>query len=223
MTTLQIRFATTNAPESMKRGLIKDRPLRARLVERFTVLNKIDFRAIQEGGTYAEQVDEDTPGRKVLWAKANDIVKGRLIGNGLDVNWVRWKSKLLEDLTIGTGDDAIHIAVVQVTERRPGKRESWVQKVYCVHKPTRRAPNKALRPIVDDTLRDHTKRDDTADMPWTVIGDMNGTLNLGQGLGDHGPDHIRASHHFEALGQHVVNRPGLSDHHFLIADAAVEV
>lgn len=225
MSTLRQRFGQTNAPESMKRGLIKDRLTRARLVEAFTIAFRIDFRGIVEGGTYAEQVDGETPARKVLWAKANDIVKGRLVGNGLDAAWWRWKTKLLDDITIGQGDEAIHLAVVEATERRPKprSRKPWKQKVYVVHKPTKRATNKALRPIVDQTLREHTRRDDKAGIPWVILTDANGALDIGVELGSHGPDHIRASKHFEPLGQKVIRRPGLSDHYFLIADAAVEV
>lgn len=218
MTTLQIRFATTNAPESAKRGLMRDRLLRAIRVQNWAIRHRVDIRAIQEAGTYAEQVDAQKPGRKVLWGQVNDFVKGRRIANGLDVNAWRFKSRLVDNHTIGTGDDAVNIPVVLVTHRRTG----FQFKVRPVHKPTRRADNADLRPIIDQVLRAEARRDDAADMPWVDLGDFNGPFDLGVELGDHGVDSIRGSHHFEPLGQQVFDRPPLSDHDFLIADAAVE-
>lgn len=219
---MRVRFATTNAPESKKRGLLKDRLARARRLSQWAILQRIDFRAIQEGGTYAETVDEETPLRKVLWARFNSFVNGRQIGNGLDVNRRRWRSRLLDDITIGKGDGAVHLAVVEATERRPRRgRVPWKQKVYVVHKPTRVAENSALRGVVDAALVEHTRRDDLMGMPWTVLGDGNGPFDLPNGveLADHLVDSIIGSHHFEPLGQKVVDRPLLSDHRFLIADA----
>lgn len=223
--TILLRFATTNVPESAKRGLLRDRLERARRVNQWATRRKIDVRALQEAGTYAEQVDAETPIRKVLWARWNQIVRGRRVGNGADIRHWRWKSRLLDDLTIGRGEGAIHLAVVLITERRPRpkSRPPWVQKAYIVHKPTRRAANSSLRDVVDDVLRNHTRIDDAAGMPWTILGDFNGPFNHGVELGDHGVDSIRASAHFEPLGQTVVDRPLLSDHCFLIADAAVDV
>jgi hypothetical protein len=219
VTTLQIRFATTNAPESAKRGLLRDRLARAVKVQRWATRHRIDVRVIQEAGTYAERVDIDTPARKVLWAKFNAFVKGRQIGNGIDVNRWRFKSRLLDDLTVGLGDGAVHLAVALVTHRRTG----FTFKVYAVHKPTRRADNSSLRPVIDAALRERTRHDDKAGTPWIVAGDFNGPFDHGVELGDHGVDSIRASKHFEPLGQQVYDRPLLSDHDFLIADAAVEV
>lgn len=215
---IRIRFATTNAPESMKRGLLKDRLTRALRVQDWALRRRIDVRVIQEAGTYAERVDIDTPARKVLWAKFNSFVKGRQIGNGIDVNRVRFRSRLLEDITVGSGDGAVHIAVALITHRRTGF--AWKQ--YAIHKPTRRAENSSLRGVIDDVLRQHARLDDKAGRAWVMAGDFNGPFNLGVQLGDHGVDTIAASKHFEPLGQRVVDRPLLSDHAFLIADALVE-
>lgn len=218
MTTLRLRFATRNSPESMKRGLLRDRLKRARRAARFDRLKRIDVAALQEAGTYAEQAE--TPRHKALWARFNDIVRGRQVGNGVVVNRWRFKSRLLEDIKVGSGDDAVHIAVVLVTHRRTG----WSFKFRAVHKPTRRADNKDLRPVIDDRLREEHKRDDAAKppMPWVTAGDFNGPFSQGVQLGDHGVDSIVASEHFEPLGQRVYDRPLLSDHAFLTADAAVE-
>jgi hypothetical protein len=226
VTTIPIRFATTNTPESMKRGLLKDRAARARRLFRFYASKRIDVCALQEAGTYAEL--SETPQHKALWARFNQIVRGRQVGNGVVVNRWRWRSRLLEDVTVGTGDEAVHIAVVLVTERPTRGRDPFKFKFYAVHRPTRRATNKDLRPVIDDVLAMHTRYDDKAVPPraWVVAGDMNvspwnpvgGVL-----LGSHRVDHIRASHHFEPLGQEVYDRPLLSDHDFLVAEAAVEV
>lgn len=218
MTTLQIRFATTNAPESAKRGLLRDRAARARRLFRFYASKRIDVVALQEAGTYAEQAE--TRQHKALWAKWNQIVKGRQVGNGVAVNRWRWKTRLLTDVEVG----GLHIAVVLVTERATRGRDPFKFKFYAVHRPTRRADNSALRPVIDTALREYTRRDDVAKMPWVIAGDMNvNPWGWGQKLGQHGVDHINASAHFEPLGQLVFDRPLLSDHDFLIADAAVEV
>lgn len=217
MPTLRLRFATTNAPESMKRGLLKDRLRRARRLYRFFRETRVDVAALQEAGTYAEQAE--TPRHKALWAQFNDIVKGRQVGNGVVVNRWRFKSRLLEDIKVGQGDDAVHIAVVLVTHRRT----RWFFTFRAVHRPTRVADNAELRPVVDGVLREQTKRDDADGMPWVIAGDMNvNPWGWGVKLGQHGVDHINASHHFEPVGQHVYDRPLLSDHAFLTADAAVE-
>ena len=218
MTTIHIRFATRNSPESMKRGLLRDRLKRARRAARFDREQGIDVAALQEAGSYAEQVDGTDRRYKALWAKFNNLVKGRQVGNGATVNGRRFKARLLEDVQVGD----LHIACILVTHRRAG----FKFKFYAVHRPTRRADNAALRPVIDGVLREHTKRDDAAGMPWVVAGDMNvSPWNPVRGvvLGSHGVDHIVGSRHFEPLGQRVVDRPLLSDHAFLIADAAVEV
>jgi endonuclease/exonuclease/phosphatase family metal-dependent hydrolase len=218
VTTLHIRFATTNAPESMKRGLLKDRLARARRLFRFYRETTIDVVALQEAGSYARRIDWEVGRRKSLWARANNIVKGRSVGNGAVVRIGRFKSRSLPDVVVGD----LHIAVILVTHRRTG----FKFKFYAVHRPTRRAENKNLRPVIDGVLREHTKRDEASGIPWVIAGDMNvnpwslpGDVKLGQ----HGVDHIRASREFEPNGQIVVNRPLLSDHDFLIADAVVEV
>lgn len=226
MTTLRIRFATTNAPESAKRGLLRDRLARARRVFRFYARKRIDVCALQEAGTYSELVDGETPALKALWAKFNQIVRGRQVGNGVVVNSWRFKARLLEDITVGTGDEAVHIPVVLVTERATRGRDPFKFKFYAVHRPTRVADNADLRPVIDDVLKMHTRYDDKADRAWVIAGDMNvapwNPVN-GVKLGSHKVDHIVASRHFEPLGQTVVDRPLLSDHDFLIADAVVEV
>lgn len=214
--TLRIRFATTNAPESMKRGLLRDRLGRARRLFGFYRRQRIDVAATQEAGTYAEIVDNETPTIKALWAQFNALVKGRQVGNGVIVNARRWKSRLLDDVEVG----GLHIAVVMVTHRRTG----FAFKFYGLHQPTRRADNSALRPVIDAALREHTRRDDKAGTPWVIAGDTNsGQWGWGVELGDHAVDVIRSSAHFEPLGQTVAHYPLLSDHDFLIADAAVEV
>lgn len=211
---MKLKFATTNAPESMKRGLIRDRLARARRVAGFYIRHDIDVGAAQEAGTYLEDVDNVRPEIKALWAAANDIVRGRLVGNGVVVKRRRWRAHLLEDITIGDGDDAVHIAVVLLTHRWTG----FQFKFYAVHKPRRRgAENTYLRPIIDQQLRAHTRRDDVAGMPWVVAGDFNGSTDLGVDLGSHGPDHIRGSREFEPVSHYVVRRPLLSDHPFLVA------
>lgn len=218
MSTLRIRFATTNAPESAKRGLLRDRLARAQRLFKFYERKRIDVTALQEAGTYAERAQ--TPLHKALWAKFNQIVRGRQVGNGVAVNRWRFASRLLTDVEVG----GLHIAVVLVTERPTRGRDPFKFKFYAVHRPTRRADNSALRPVIDDALREYTRRDDKAGMPWVIAGDMNvNPWGWGVELGQHGVDHIRASHHFEPLGQQVFDRPLLSDHDFLIADAAVEV
>jgi hypothetical protein len=225
VTTLQIRIATTNAPESAKRGLLRDRLARARRVNQWAIRRRVDVRVIQEAGTYGELVDDETPQRKVLWAKWNQIVRGRRVGNGVDVNHWRWKSRLLEDIVVGTGDEAVHIPVVLLTERSVRGRDPFKFKTYGVHRPTRRADNAHLRGVIDDVLAMHIRYDDKADRPWIVAGDMNvSPWNPVRGvvLGSHGVDHIVGSHHFEPVGQAHVDRPLLSDHEFLIADAVVE-
>lgn len=220
MTTLRVRFATTNAPESMKKGLLRSRIERARRVARFQRVKKIDVRAIQEAGTYAEQIDATTPLYKTLWATANDFVNGRKVGNGVEVNHWRFKSRLLDEITVGKGDNAIHIPVVLLTHRISG----FQFKFYAVHRPTRTAENRALRPVIDEVLREHTKRDDRDGMPWVIAGDMNeNPWGWGKELGQHGVDHIRSSRHFHAKGCLAHDRPLLSDHKFLVADALVEV
>lgn len=220
--TVRLRIATTNAPESFKKGLLRDKILRATKIENWAIRRNIDIRAIQEGGTFAEQIDVQTPLRKVLWAKANTLVKGRRVGNGLDVNRRRWRSRLLDDLTVGD----LHIAVVLITERRPPKGcEPLRFKVRAIHRPTRRAKNAALRDVIDDVIDEQERIDNAAGMPWIDLGDMNDGRwgRRGVELGKFGPDHIRASKHFEPLGQRVVRRHLLSDHHFLIADTQIEV
>ena len=224
MTTLRIRFATTNVPESRKRGLLTDRIKRAARVMRFYGNKGIDVCALQEAGTYAEQAE--TPRHKALWAQFNDIVRGRQVGNGVVVNRWRWKSLLLSDVTVGQGDDAVHIAAVLITERPTRGRDPFRFKFYAAHRPTRRAANANLRPVIDSVLKEHTKRDDAADMPWVIAGDMNvSPWNPvgGRVLGSHGVDHVVSSRDFEPLGQQVYDRPLLSDHAFLVADAVVEV
>lgn len=217
MTTLRLRLGTRNAPESLKRGLLKDRLTRARRVQNWAIRRRLDVCAIQEAGTWAERVDTETPLRKVLWAKFNQRVNGRQVGNGVDVNRRRWKSELLDDLTVGD----LHIAVVLLTHRRTG----WQFKFRAVHRPTRRADNSALRDVIDDALEEQHRLDDAAGMPWVTAGDMNAGRwgKRGRELARHAVDHIRASHHFDPIGQQSVDRPLLSDHEFLIADAEVEV
>jgi hypothetical protein len=218
MTAIRLRIATTNVPESMKRGLLKDRERRARRVVRFYRERRVDIGAVQEAGTYLEAAE--TPRLKALWAKFNDIVKGRLVGSGIVVNRWRFGSRLLDDITVGNGDDAVHIPVALVTHRRT----KWQTKVYGPHRPTRRAVNAYLRPVIDTRLHEETKRDDAADMPWLIVTDANkNPWGWGVNLGQHGVDHVRGSDDFESLGQEVYSRPLLSDHEFLIADAVVEV
>lgn len=219
MTTLRIRFGTRNAPESMKRGLLKDRLARAWRVQNWAIRRRVDVCAIQEAGTYAEQVDGQTSLRKVLWAKFNQRVRGRQVGNGVDVDRRRWKSRLLDDLTIGKGEGSVHLAVVELTHRKTGFTFTF----YAIHKPTRRATNSSLRGVIDDALREKARLDNKAGRPWVIAGDFNGPFDFGLQLADHGVDTITASKDFEPLGQRVVDRPLLSDHAFLIADAAVEV
>lgn len=218
MSTLRIRLSTTNAPESMKHGLIKDRVKRARRVVRFYREQQVDIGAVQESGDYFAAA---TKGEavKAVWAQFNDYVRGRRIGNGLVVKRRQWKTRKVDDITIGTGGDAIHIAVVDVTHKRTG----WRVRCRAIHKPTKRATNADLRPLVDAALKAAHRRDDDAGIPWLDLGDMNGSAVEGVKLASHGPDHIRGSRDFEALGQRVVDRPLLSDHPFLIAGAAVEV
>ena len=214
--TIRLRFATTNAPESMKRGLLKDRLARARRLYRFYRETGVDVAALQEAGTYAEQVDATDSRYKALWARFNDIVRGRQVGNGAVINGLRFKARLLEDVAVGD----LHIACILITHRRTG----FKFKFYAVHRPTRRATNANLRPVIDSVLKEHTKRDDAAGRPWVIAGDMNvNPWGWGTKLGSHGVDHINASHHFEPLGQQVHDRPLLSDHAFLVADAVVEV
>jgi hypothetical protein len=225
VTTLQIRFATTNAPESAKRGLLRDRLARARKLIRFYENRRIDVGALQEAGTYAELVDAESPRIKALWAQFNQIVKGRRVGNGVFVNSWRWKSRLLEDITVGTGDEAVNIPVVLLTERPTRGRDPFKFKFYGVHRPTRRADNANLRSVIDDVLAMHIRYDNKAGRAWVVAGDMNvSPWNPVHGvvLGSHGVDHIVGSHHFEPVGQAHVDKPLLSDHEFLIADAIVE-
>lgn len=211
----RLRFGTTNAPESMKRGLLGDRMERARRVARFRRVKRIDVCAIQEAGTYAEKVDTETPAYKTVWAQFNDFVNGRQVGNGIEFNRWRFRARLLDDITVGRGDQAVHIPVLLLTHRRTG----FKFKFYAVHRPTRRADNRALRPVIDARLREETKRDNQAKMPWVIAGDMNeNPWGWGNLLGQHGVDHIRGSHHFTPIRQIVDARPLLSDHKFLIAD-----
>lgn len=221
MPTLRLRIATTNVPESMKRGLIRDRVARAARVMGFYSLRRCDVIAVQESGDYLEAAE--TPTHKALWARWNQIVKGRHVGNGIVVNRRRWKSRLLEDVEVG----GLHIPVVLVTERNVRGRAPFKFKMYGVHRPTRRAENAALRPVIDAVLREHIKRDDKAGRAWIVAGDMNVShWNPVRGivLASHRVDHIVGSRHFEPLGQRdPIRRPLLSDHAFLIADAVVEV
>lgn len=224
MTTLHIRLATTNTPESRKRGLLRDRVKRARRLFRFYASKRIDVCALQEAGTYAEL--SETPQHKALWARWNQIVRGRQVGNGVVVNRWRFRSRLLEDITVGTGDEAVRIAVVLVSERPTRGRDPFKFKLYAVHRPTRRATNANLRGVIDDVLAMHIRYDNKADRAWVVAGDMNvSPWNPVRGvvLGSHGVDHIVGSDHFEPVGQHVFDRPLLSDHDFLVADAVVEV
>jgi hypothetical protein len=226
VTTLRVRFATTNAPESRKRGLLKDRNKRARRLVRLYQRHGIDAGALQEAGTYAEAAE--TRSIKALWARFNDVVRGRQVGNGVFVKRRRWKSRLLTDLVIKGFDDPrsgeplapLHIAVVQLTHRRSG----FTLKFYAVHRPTRRADNSSLRTVIDEALHNYTRLDDKARIPWVIAGDMNvSPWGWGTNLGNHGVDHIRASEHFEPLGRAVIDRDDLSDHDFLIADAAVDL
>jgi exonuclease III len=226
VTTLRVRLATTNTPESRKRGLLRDRLARARRLFRFYDRRRIDVCSLQEAGTYAELVDAESAKLKALWAHWNQIVRGRRVGNGVVVNTWRWKSRLLEDITVGTGDEAVHIAVVLITERPRRGRDPFKFKLYAVHRPTRRATNANLRSVIDDVLKMHIRYDDKADRAWVIAGDFNvSPWNPVRGvvLGSHGVDHIVASHHFEPVGRAHVDRPLLSDHEFLIADAVVEV
>jgi hypothetical protein len=220
MPTLHIRFATTNVPESRKRGLLRDRLARARRVTRLYLKKRIDVCALQEAGTYAELVDGETPTLKALWAKFNQIVRGRQVGNGVVINSWRFKARLLEDIPVGD----VNLPVILVTERHVRGRDPFKFKVYGVHRPTRVADNANLRPVIDRVLRAHTDRDDRLGRAWVIAGDMNvNPWGWGVKLGQHGVDHIRASHHFEPLGQEVYDRPLLSDHAFLIADALVNL
>jgi hypothetical protein len=221
MIRFRTRFASTNAPESRKRGLLQDRWKRTRLVWQFYLRHNIDIVAVQEAGTYASQVDLEVGKLKSLWAQANSIVRGRRVGNGVIVNRIRFKSKQLQDLTVGD----LHVAVVRVTHRRTGF--SFI--VFGVHRRTRRDDptgedrremNKALRVFIGELER--------VGKAWVVIGDANegeqwGIANLEAAtvLGQVHVDHVVASHHFEPLGQKVVEKARLSDHDFLIADARV--
>lgn len=213
--TIRLRPATFNAPESFKSGLLTDKVARARRVFEVFIRNRVDVAAMQEAGTFAEQVDNEVISVKALWAHFNDFVKGRQIGNGALIKHWRWKSHLLEDIKVGQGDNAIYIAVVLLTKRWSRKPAQF--KYYCVHKPTRTADNAHLRPVIDRVLVEHTRRDDAAGMPWMVAGDFNGPFDLGRRLADHGVDSIRGSTHFTPVRQMVLDRPNLSDHPFLVA------
>lgn len=216
MSTIYVRLATLNAPESRKRGLLPDRLGRAERLFRFYQNRSIDVGAIQEAGTYAEEVDTAVPGVKAIWAAYNTLVKGRQVGNGILVKTARWRSRLLPDLVVGEGDDALHIAVAIITHRRTQRQF----KFYAVHRPTRRADNAYLRDDVDKRLRQETRNDDKGGMPWVIAGDMNaGHWGWGTALAKYKVDHIIASKHFEPAGGCVVRRRLLSDHAFLLANA----
>jgi hypothetical protein len=220
MTFVRAVFASTNAPESAKRGLLRDRLRRARLLYRFYANHDVDVAAVQEAGTYAEIVDAEVKGLKAIWAKANSIVKGRRVGNGIIGNRVRFKIRKLEDIPVGD----LNIAVAQITHRRTG----FTWRHIAIHRRTRRDdPSGEDRTAMNIALRGLIKSIDREGGAWVVAGDANegeqwAIADLGKTLGQHGVDHIIGSKHFIALGQEVIDRPRLSDHAFVLARVAFE-
>lgn len=223
MARFKVRFVSTNVPESAKRGLLRDRLDRARRVWRFYLRRHVDVACLQEAGTYARQVDLEVTDLKSLWAAANSIVRGRQVGNGVVVNRLRFRTKQLEDITVGD----LHLAVVKITNRRTGFY--WIQ--FAVHRRTRRDdPTGEDRRSMNNLLRAWIATLERKGVAWCVAGDANegeqwaiANLEAAVVLGQVHVDHVIASHHFTPLGQEVVRRRKLSDHSFLIADAEVTV
>lgn len=214
-----VRFVSTNIPESAKRGLLPDRLRRARKVFQFYLNHGIDIGAAQEAGTYAKRVDWEVPKIKTLWARANNVIKGRLVGNGVFINRVRFRSKQMDDLDVGD----LHLAVVKVVHRRTG----FTFTVLAIHRRTRTAdPTGEDRRAMNVEIRRWIKSFEATGAAWVVIGDANegeqwAIVDLGQSLGNHGVDHVVASRHFAKVDERTFDKPRLSDHDFLVVDAVV--
>jgi len=215
----KVRFASTNAPESRKRGLTPDRWKRVRRLFAFYVNHGIDIGSVQEAGTYAKAVDPEVGKIKTVWAKANSIVRGREVGNGVFVNRLRFKVRKLDDIDVGD----LHVAVVRIKHRLSGF--TWTH--IAIHRRTRRDdPTGEDRLAMNILVRQFIKDLERNGQAWSLAGDANegdqwALTRLGVGLGIQGVDHIRASEHFAPVTQRVFDKPALSDHDFLVADARV--
>lgn len=219
----RVRFSSTNIPESRKRGLMTNRWRRVRRVFAFYLNHNIDVGSVQEAGTYAKQVDIEVKDIKTLWAKANSIVRGREVGNGVFVNRVRFKSRKLDDIQVGD----LNVAVVQITRRALRKHNRFTWTHLAIHRRTRRDdPTGEDRRAMNVLVRAFIKGIERRGGAWSLAGDANegeqwALTRLGVDLGVHGVDHIRASHHFVPEGHRSYDKPDLSDHRFLVADARV--
>lgn len=215
-----IRWATWNTPESMKRGLIKDRLRRAQLVFRWLILNNVTGANTQESGTYQ---DGEAKERKAwrAWHTVNNIVKGRRIGNGAVWRWAQLKVLDRDTITVD-GDLGLPVTLFQ--HRKTGA----VFADIGVHNRTRRDDNpvEPIRPKVILEIRRYCARLRAAGIPFIVAGDFNDGHNPIPELlraSQHKVDWILTSRDVITLDARTEFEPLLSDHAVTYADLKIPV
>lgn len=211
------RFATANAPESRKQGLVMPQSVRA--TEFVDWLNRagIDLAVVQESGTYLQAEVMRRPRWQAVYAPSNDRVNGRDVGNG-EVARRRFKEQ----------------KVTHIASRRTGRGGplnlpivTWVVggaevTVIGLHRQTNSAdPKQRSRKRMDRKLRRYSRRLDRKGIHHVIAGDINGGAQWAdqfpwmQVAAQHTPDIVLVSRSIQFAAAQSHDVPRISDHEFV--------
>lgn len=231
-------FATANAPESGKRGLLPRR-VRALSLLRWAARNRVSVLCVQESGTYlsaavgrvltkrttakGKVVQRRRWGRFYAPATAHGEA-GRRRGNGVVWNRRHWRLVTTRVVSVPWHDSptgALYIPVVVLEDRRSGQQIA----VASVHAPTKRADRSGrTRELINARVRGIANEAADRGIPLVVGGDFNDGAVLddlrGSGLkkaAHHKVDWLLTTGKASDARTHDLKRARLSDHHAVSA------
>lgn len=230
-------FATANAPESGKRGLLPRR-VRALSLLRWAARNRVSVLCVQESGTYLSAAVSRVVLKRTAKAKPRQGRRwgrfyapatahgagGRRRGNGVVWNRRHWRLVATRVVGVPWHDSptgALYIPVVVLAYRRGGQQVV----VASVHAPIKRAdPRGGTRRAINAKVRELARDCEAMGVPLVVGGDFNdGNVRpdvRGSGLktaAHHGVDWLLTTGKASDDRTHDLKRARLSDHHAVSA------
>lgn len=229
---VRIKIAAYNAPESGKRGLLRDRLQRAKAVLAWFVGKGVDFAVLQESGTFMIAATKASRLWRSAYATFNTLVHGGAWGRGNGMVWryagwrVRDRATIRVQFRVGKGRFQTLSLPVRLFEHRE-TRARFV--LISVHVPTRRADainDGATRAAMNRAISEYVEACGWV-TPIIVGGDFNGRPELTQRLSllaKGTPDWI-LGREVKAVqgGEESVDLPNLSDHHALLVAVDIPV